>query len=59
MASNTSSKVIQRYKNKVYKRIVADLPKDLVAEWETKLKENNISKQQFIRQAIQNYLAED
>lgn len=59
MASNTSSKVIQRYKNKVYKRIVADLPKDLVAEWETRLKENNISKQQFIRQAIQNYLAED
>lgn len=38
MSVNTSSKVIQRYKNKVYKRVVADLPKELVAQWEEKLK---------------------
>lgn len=59
MASNTSSKVIQRYKDKVYKRVVADIPKELVAEWEEKLKKDNLSKQQFIKQAIQKYLAED
>ena len=59
MASNTSSKVIQRYKNKVYKRVVADLPKELVAEWEEKLSKDQLSKQQFIKQAIQKYLAED
>lgn len=59
MASNTSSKVIQRYKEKVYKRVVADLPKKLVEEWENKLKNDNLSKQSFIKQAIQRYLAED
>ncbi len=56
MASNTSSKVIQRYKNKVYKRVVADLPKDLVASWEERLKADQISKSEFIRNAIKQYL---
>lgn len=56
MASNTSSKVIQRYKNKVYKRVVADLPKDLVASWEERLKTDQISKSEFIRNAIKQYL---
>ncbi len=57
MASNTSSKVIQRYKNKVYKRVVADLPKDLVASWEERLKADQISKSEFIRNAIKQYLS--
>ena len=56
MAANTSSKVIQRYKNKVYKRIVADLPKELVAEWEQKLSDDGIGKTEFIRNAIMEYL---
>ncbi len=59
MASNTSSKVIQRYKNKVYKRIVADLNKDLVARWEIKLKQDGIGKSEFIRRAILTYLKEE
>ncbi len=58
MAANTSSKVIQRYKNKVYKRVVADLPKDLVARWEEKLRSDNIGKSEFIRSAIKAYLGE-
>ena len=58
MASNTSSKVIQRYKNKVYKRVVADLPKDLVARWEEKLQSDNMGKSEFIRNAIKEYLGE-
>lgn len=58
MAANTSSKVIQRYKNKVYKRVVADLPKDLVARWEEKLEGDNIGKSEFIRNAIKEYLGE-
>nr|DAF01632.1 MAG TPA: hypothetical protein [Caudoviricetes sp.] len=58
MAANTSSKVIQRYKNKVYKRVVADLPKDLVARWEEKLEADNIGKSEFIRNAIKEYLGE-
>ena len=59
MASNTSSQVIQRYKNKVYKRVVADLPKDLVARWEQKLSEDNIGKSEFVRNAIKAYLGEE
>lgn len=59
MASNTSSAVIQRYKNKVYKRVVADLPKDLVARWEERLHADNIGKSEFIRNAIKQYLGED
>lgn len=58
MAANTSSKVIQRYKNKVYKRVVADLPKDLVARWEEKLAADGLGKAEFIRNAIKHYLGE-
>ena len=56
MSANTSSAVIQRYKNKVYKRVVADLDKTLVSRWEEKLKEKGISKQEFIRNAINEFL---
>lgn len=59
MAANTSSKVIQRYKNKVYKRIVADLDKDLVARWEEKLNKDGIGKSEFIRRSIKSYLGEE
>ena len=58
MPANTSSKVIQRYKNKVYKRVVADLPKDLVARWEERLQVDGIGKSEFIRNAIKQYLGE-
>lgn len=59
MPANTSSESIQKYKNKVYKRVVADLPKELVAKWEEKLKLDNIGKSEFIRNAIKNYLGEE
>ena len=59
MAANTSSKVIQRYKDKVYKRVVADLPKDLVVRWENKLQSDDIGKSEFIRNAIKSYLGEE
>lgn len=57
MAANTSAKVIHRYKQKVYKRVVADLPKDLVAQWEEKLKTDGIGKSEFIRNAITDYIS--
>ena len=56
MAANTSSKVIQRYKQKVYKRVVADLPKELVSRWEEKLNKDGMGKSEFIRRAITDYL---
>ena len=59
MAANTSSQAIQRYKNKVYKRVVADLPKDLVSRWEEQLQADNIGKSEFIRNAIKAYLGEE
>ena len=59
MPANTSSKVIQRYKDKVYKRVVADLPKELVAKWEEKLNTDGIGKSEFIRNAIKTYLGEE
>ena len=59
MPANTSSAAIQRYKNKVYKRIVADLPKDLVARWEERLNADGIGKTEFIRRAILSYLGEE
>lgn len=58
MPANTSSKVIQRYKDKVYKRVVADLDKELVSRWEAKLKIDGIGKSEFIRNAIKTYLGE-
>ena len=59
LAANTSSKVIQHYKTKVYKRIVADLPKELVSQWEEKLSADGIGKSEFIRNAIKSYLGEE
>lgn len=58
MSANTSAAVIHRYKKKVYKRVVADLPKDLVSRWEEKLKADGIGKSEFIRNAIKTYLGE-
>lgn len=57
--SNTSWQAKAKYNKKVYKRIVADLDKDLVARWENKLKEDGIGKSEFIRNAIKAYLGED
>jgi len=58
MAANTSSAVIQRYKKKVYRRVVADIDKNLVARWEAKLATDNLTKSEFIRSAIKEYLSE-
>lgn len=58
MSANTSSKVIHNYKKKVYKRVVADLDKELVSKWENKLSADGIGKSEFIRNAIIKYLSE-
>lgn len=56
--NRTSSAAVQRYKKKVYKRVVADLDKNLVARWEAQLEKDNLGKSEFIRNAIKNYLNE-
>lgn len=57
MASNTSWQVKKRYNDKVYKQITCQLHKELVEEWEEKLKADGIGKSEFIRTAIQKYLS--
>lgn len=52
----TSTKVKQKYLNKVYTQVAVRLPKDLVAQWEEKLKAENLGKAEFFRNAIQEYL---
>lgn len=54
----TSWQVKAKYNKKVYKSVSVQLKKELVAEWEAKLAKDGISKAEFIRNAINNYLNE-
>ena len=54
--SKTSWQVKQRYNNKMYKRVNADLPKDLVDAFKAKCKETGDSQAQIIKSAIEEYL---
>lgn len=55
---NTSWQVKKRYNDKVYKRIAVDLDKELVTKWEERIKEAGISKSEFVRNSILEYLGE-
>jgi len=55
MAKN-SYESLKRYKDKTYKKISIDLHKDFAEAWENKLKEDNITKAEFLRNAINTYL---
>ena len=52
----TSNAVKQRYNEKNYKQVKVSLKIDLVERWEKKLQEDSISKAEFIRNAIMQYL---
>ena len=54
--SNTSSAVKRKYNNKVYKQIKVELKKEIVEQWEIAIKSDGISKAEFIRSAITEYL---
>ncbi|MDP4119171.1 MAG: ribbon-helix-helix domain-containing protein [Bacillota bacterium] len=54
--SETSWQVKKKYNDRVYKRISVALDKDLVEEWEKRLKAEGMGKSEFIRRAIKNYL---
>lgn len=49
-------KYIRNYNKEHYKRFVAELPKDLSLEFENKLKKENISKAQFLKKSVEEYL---
>lgn len=53
---NTSSQVKRRYNNKVYSRIVAELPKELVSNFKTACKKRGISQASVLKKAIEEFL---
>lgn len=58
MASNTSAEVKNRWNKAHYKQVAVKLDKNIVEQWEQKIKDEGVSKAEFIRQAIQQYLAQ-
>ena len=55
----TSTAVKQRYKDKVYSRIFASVPKQLAADFRKKCAETGIPQAQVIKDAIIRFLAEN
>ncbi|MCL2200326.1 MAG: hypothetical protein FWB75_00030 [Oscillospiraceae bacterium] len=55
--SKTSSRVKQRYNDKVYSQVSVRLKKALVSEWEHKLEADGVTKAEFVRNAITEYLS--
>lgn len=54
--SHTSWEVKQRYNDKVYSRVTAQLPKDLVADFKQKCAEEGVSQASVIKSAIEDFL---
>ncbi len=54
--SDTSWQVKAKYNAKAYKVVQVQLKKELVAAWEEKLATDGLTKAEFIRRAIQEYL---
>ena len=57
MAKNYYPDAVKKYKAKAYKQIKVEYNRELVEAFEAKLKEDNISKAEFFRRAINEYLA--
>lgn len=53
----TSWQAKAKYNRKVYKSVSVQLDKQLVSDWEEKLKADGIGKSEFIRSAIKAYLS--
>lgn len=51
-----NTQYIQEYNKHKYTRIVADLPKELVAQFKQKCKQENISQAQIIKEAIEQFI---
>lgn len=56
--THTSSAVKNRYKKKMYTRILADLPKDMVAEFKELTEANGTTTSAVIREAVKRYISE-
>lgn len=56
--TTTSTEVKRRYNDKVYSKIQCELPKDTVAKFKEKCKEENVSQASVILEAIENFIGE-
>jgi hypothetical protein len=56
--THTSSAVKNRYAKKVYKNITVALKKDLVAAWEIAIASDGLTRAEWVRTRINQYLEE-
>ena len=56
MASNYYPEAVKKYKAKAYKQLKVEYNREFVEAFETKLKADGITKAEFFRQAITEYL---
>lgn len=56
MSSNYYPDAVKKYKAKAYKQIKVEYNREFVENFEQKLKEDGISKAEFFRRAINEYL---
>ena len=56
MTKNYYPEAVKKYKAKAYKQIKVEYKREFVEEWEAAIKEDGISKVEFIRRAITDYL---
>lgn len=56
MGKNYYPESVKKYKAKAYKQIKVEYPRDFVEKWEVAIKEDGITKAEFIRRAIKEYL---
>ena len=54
--THTISEVKRRYNEKVYSKLSFQLPKDLVAEFKERCKQDGISQASVVKAAIEQYL---
>lgn len=56
MSNNYYSEAVKKYKAKAYKQIKVEYKKEFVEAFEKKLKQDGITKAEFFRRAIKDYL---
>jgi metal-responsive CopG/Arc/MetJ family transcriptional regulator len=56
--SKTSTEAKRKFNQKTYTRVLADLPKEMVAKFKEKVKANGTTVAEVIRAMIQEYLKE-
>ena len=59
MPNNYYPEAVKKYKAKAYKQIKVEYKREFVEAFEEKLKQDGISKAEFFRRAIKNYMGID